>query len=71
MVLLDKRSGGLGVKNLGSLNKALPFKWSWHFAIVRGALLNEVTRGKYREQEGGWCFVEGLWREGGMFGVMA
>ena len=28
MVCLDKRSGGLGVKNLSSLNKALLSKWS-------------------------------------------
>ena len=60
----DKRSGGLGVKNMFWFNKALLSKWCWRFATERGALWNEVIRGKYREQEGGWCTLDmrgGVW----------
>ena len=55
IVCKDKRSGGLGIKNLGWLNKALHSKWCWRFATERGTLWNEVIRGKYGEQERGWC----------------
>ena len=58
IVCEDKRSGGLGVKNLGWLNKALLSKWCWMFSIERGTLWNEVTRGKYEERERGWCTLD-------------
>ena len=35
-ICLDKRKGGLGVKSLSTLNKALLCKWSWSFANERG-----------------------------------
>ena len=50
------------MKNLGWLNKALLSKWCWRFATKRGTLWNEVIRGKYREQEGGWRFGLGSWK---------
>ena len=54
-VCLDKRKGGLGIKNLANLNKALLCKWSWRFAIEKDVLWNEVIRVKYGEVEGGWA----------------
>ena len=66
---LDKRKGGLGVKSFSLLNKALLCKWSWHFAKDRGALWNQVIRGKYGEERGGWYswdvregYGVGLWK---------
>ena len=53
-----QRKGGLGVKCLSSLNKALLCKWSGRFANERGALLNQVIRGKCGEEHGGWCSKE-------------
>ena len=47
MMCLDRRSGGLGVKNLD--NKGLLSKWCWQFAMERGALRSEMIRGKYGE----------------------
>ena len=38
LVCLDKSKGGLGVKCLPTLNKALLCTWSWTFAIERGFL---------------------------------
>ena len=38
----DKKFGGLGVKNMGDLNKALLDKWSWRFATKRGVMWNDV-----------------------------
>ncbi|RVW76760.1 hypothetical protein CK203_050518 [Vitis vinifera] len=68
-LIQNKRKGGLGVKCLSSLNKALSCKWSWRFANERGALWNQVIRGKYGEEQGGWCSKEvkggygvGLWK---------
>ena len=49
---MDKSVGGLGVKNLSSLNKALLCKWSWRYANEKGALWVEVIKGKYGEEEG-------------------
>ena len=67
--LLRQKKRGLGVKCLSSLNKALLCKWSWRFANERGALWNQVIRGKYGEEQGGWCSKEvkggygvGLWK---------
>ena len=57
---LDKKFGGLRVKDLGDLNKVLLAKWSWQFANEKGALWNDVVRVKFGEQEGG----------GGMGGVL-
>ena len=36
MVCLDKKFGGLGVKDLGDLNKALLAKWSWRLLLKEG-----------------------------------
>ena len=60
---LEKSNGGLGVKCLPLLNKALLCKWSWRFAIEREAFWNQVIRGKYEEEQGGWCSKEARGRE--------
>ncbi|RVW99876.1 LINE-1 reverse transcriptase-like [Vitis vinifera] len=69
IVCLDKRSGGLGVKSLGAFNRALLGKWVWRFANERKALWNQVIRGKYGEERGGWrscqsrkAYGFGLWK---------
>ena len=49
---LSKKKGGLGVKCLSILNKALLAKWNWCFANEREALWNQVIRGKYGEDRG-------------------
>ncbi|RVW48131.1 putative ribonuclease H protein [Vitis vinifera] len=46
LVCLEKDNGGLGVKSLFILNKALLCKWSWRFAMEREAFWNQVIRGK-------------------------
>ncbi|RVW32762.1 putative ribonuclease H protein [Vitis vinifera] len=67
--LEHKRKGGLGVRSLALLNKALLCKWSWRFAVEREALWRQVISAKYGEEEGGWrsCVVRGsfgvgLWK---------
>ena len=56
-LLHGKTKGGLGIKNLSILNKALLGKWSWRFVRERNLLWKRVIVGKY-EQEGGWCTKE-------------
>ncbi|RVX07796.1 putative ribonuclease H protein [Vitis vinifera] len=58
LVCLEKDNGGLGVKSLSILNKALLCKWSWRFAMEREAFWNQVIRGKYGEEQGGWSSKE-------------
>ncbi|KAJ9686044.1 hypothetical protein PVL29_015095 [Vitis rotundifolia] len=58
IVCLDKSKGGLGVKSLAMLNKALLGKRMWRFANEREAFWNQVIRGKYGENRGGWCSYE-------------
>ena len=48
----------MGVKNLSVLNKALLCKWSWRFAIERGAFWNQVIHSKYGEAREGWATQE-------------
>ena len=69
LVCLDKSKGGLGVKCLSILNKAFLCKWSRRFANERGDFWNQVIRGKFGEEQGGWCSKEvrsgygvGLWK---------
>ena len=69
IVCLDKRKGRLGFKSLATLNRALLGKWSWRFANERKTLWNQVIRGKYGEERGGWSTCEarkaygvGLWK---------
>ena len=68
-VCLDKRKGRLWVKCLSTLNKALLYKWSWRFANEKEAFWNQVIKGKYGKERGGWCSREvregygvGLWK---------
>ncbi|RVX14550.1 LINE-1 reverse transcriptase-like [Vitis vinifera] len=52
VVCLSKKKGGLGIKCLSNLNKALLSKWNWRYANEREALWNQVIRGKYGEDRG-------------------
>ncbi|RVW28390.1 hypothetical protein CK203_109068 [Vitis vinifera] len=52
-----------------TLIQVLLSKWNWRFANEREALWNQVIRGKYGEDRGGWCTREvreahgvGLWK---------
>ena len=69
-VCLDKKNGGLGVRGLFNLNKALLGKWNWHFANERNLLWRKAGNSKYGEMQGGWCSGEnrgnlgiGVWKE--------
>ena len=69
-VYTDKKVGGLGVKGLHKLNKALLGKYIWRFANERNSLWREAIRRKFGEIQGGWCsgecrnsFGTGLWKE--------
>ncbi|RVW89870.1 putative ribonuclease H protein [Vitis vinifera] len=66
----DIRKGGLGVRRLSTLNRALLCKWNWRFANEREALWRQVISRKFGEEEGGWYtrevregFGVGLWKE--------
>ena len=55
--------------NSVNLNKAFLCKWNLRFTNEREALWNQVIRGKYGEERGGWCSREvreahsvGLWK---------
>ena len=65
VVCLDKSKGGLGVKCLFTLNRALLGKWGWRFMVEKEAIWNQVISRKYGVEEGEWYTREG--REG--FGV--
>ena len=57
-VCIDKKVGGLGVRGLCKLNKALLRKWSWHFANERNFLLRETISRNFGEFQEGWCSRE-------------
>ncbi|WJZ82701.1 hypothetical protein VitviT2T_002436 [Vitis vinifera] len=70
IVCLDKRKGGLGVRRLSTLNRALLCKWNWRFANERENLWRHVISRKFGEEEGGWYtrevregFGVGFWME--------
>ncbi|RVW50222.1 Threonine--tRNA ligase, mitochondrial 1 [Vitis vinifera] len=69
-VCLDKSKGGLGVRRLSILNRALLCKWNWRFANERDKLWRCVISRKFGEEEGGWYSKEvregfgvGFWKD--------
>ncbi|RVW23454.1 putative ribonuclease H protein [Vitis vinifera] len=69
-VCLDKSKGGLGVRCLSTLNRALLCKWNWRFANERDKLWRHVISRKFGEEEGGWYSKEvregfgvGFWKD--------
>ena len=49
------KEGGLGIRSLVALNKALLGKWSWRFAKEREPLWKKVIIDEFGLEEGGWC----------------
>ncbi|RVW31161.1 putative ribonuclease H protein [Vitis vinifera] len=64
LVCLEKRKGGLGVRNLALMNSAFLCKWNWRFANEREALWRRVISLKYDEEEGGWRTRDVMGRNG-------
>ena len=64
LVCLEKRKGGLGVRNLSLMNSALLCKWNWRFANEREALWRSVISLKYGVEEGSWCTRDVMGRNG-------
>ncbi|RVW82101.1 hypothetical protein CK203_052493 [Vitis vinifera] len=60
-VCLEKRKGGLGVRNLSLINIALLCKWNWRYPNEREALWRQVISQKYGEDDGGGILVS-IWR---------
>ena len=50
----EKSKGGIGLKSLYKLNKALLSKWSWRFANEINALWRKAICCKFGESSGGW-----------------
>ena len=70
VVCADKKKGGLGLRKLALLNKALLGKWIWRFACDKENLWKKVILVKYgqegfgwRTNEANWTFGVGVWKE--------
>ncbi|RVW95824.1 50S ribosomal protein L21, mitochondrial [Vitis vinifera] len=68
--LLHKKKGGLGIRDLTILNRALLCKWSWRFAVERDSYWKLIIGTKFGVGSGGWCtcggregYGVGLWKE--------
>ncbi|RVW88875.1 hypothetical protein CK203_045020 [Vitis vinifera] len=66
----DKERGGLGLRKLGLLNRALLGKWIWRFACERENLWKQVIVAKFGQEDDGWkskkpngAFGVGVWKE--------
>ncbi|RVW24673.1 hypothetical protein CK203_082175 [Vitis vinifera] len=65
VVCADKEKGGLGIRKLALLNKALLGKWTWRFACEKENLWKKVISVKYGQEGLGWRTNEA----NGTFGV--
>ena len=54
VVCADKKKGGLGLRKLALLNKALLSKWIWRFACDKENLWKKVILVKYGQVGLGW-----------------
>ncbi|RVW41121.1 hypothetical protein CK203_069690 [Vitis vinifera] len=52
--LAKKRNGGLGLRRIATLNRALLGKWIWRFACERDNLWKQVISTKYGQEDYGW-----------------
>ena len=66
----DKSKGGLGLRKLVLLNKALLGKWIWRFAYDKDDLWKQVITAKYGQEGHGWrakraygTIDGGVWKE--------
>ncbi|RVW85403.1 Polyadenylate-binding protein RBP47B' [Vitis vinifera] len=55
IVCMEKKDGGLGIRNLSRLNKAFLGKWCWRFASEQDSLWKQVIVRKFGEEDGHWC----------------
>ncbi|RVX07309.1 putative ribonuclease H protein [Vitis vinifera] len=69
-VCVEKEKGGLGLRKISILNKALLGKWIWRFACAKEELWKKVLEAKYGKEEFGWrtrkangAFGVGVWKE--------
>ncbi|RVW55159.1 LINE-1 reverse transcriptase-like [Vitis vinifera] len=69
-VCADKEKGGLGLRKITLLNKALLGKWIWRFACAKEEFWKKVLEAKYGKEEFGWrtrkangAFGVGVWKE--------
>ena len=69
-VCTEKKKGGIGIKNLSKMNKALLSKWNWRFANERYSLWRKVIGSKFGESPDGWHtrdlrgnYGTSLWKE--------
>ncbi|RVW46009.1 LINE-1 reverse transcriptase-like [Vitis vinifera] len=67
VVCTSKEKGGLGMRRIESLNKALLGKWVWRFAVEKDNLWRVMIGVKYGQEEFGWKTKEGR----GAYGVGA
>ena len=70
VVCTDKTRGGLGIRKLALLNKALLGKWIWRFASDKDNLWKQVIKMKYGQEDFGWKTKKargavgvGVWKE--------
>ena len=70
VVCVDKEKGGLGLRKLARLNKALLGKWIWRFACAKEDLWKKVLEAKYGQEDFGWrtrkangVFGVGVWKK--------
>ena len=70
VVCTDKNKGGLGLRKLALLNKALLSKWIWRYACEKDNLWKQVIMTKYGQEGLGWRTKKangavgvGVWKE--------
>ena len=50
----SKEKGGLRIRRLSIVNRALLGKWVWRFSREDYSIWKEVVRLKYQVEQGGW-----------------
>ncbi|RVW56232.1 hypothetical protein CK203_092243 [Vitis vinifera] len=70
VVCTDKNKGGLGLRKIVMLNKALLGKWIWRYACEKDNLWKQVITTKYGQEDLGWRSKKangevgvGVWKE--------
>ena len=69
-VCSSKEKGGLGIRSLSSMNRALLGNWLWRFVVEEDSPWKNIIKLKYDTEDGGWFTKNprgsggvGLWRD--------
>ena len=59
--------GGLGIRSIENMNKALLGKWLWRVVNATQGLWRQILINKYKAGRDGWCILDDSYKSSGLW----